>query len=216
MEHPDKKQFQLERLILFSDAVFAIAITLLVIELKVPFIDKHHLTEAAFWDAFSNMWPKFGGFALSFFLIGLYWTIHHKIFGYVQNYNQKLLWLNLLFLFSIVLMPFSTAVYSEYSKPEYVHLLSPYAIYVFNICFICFMNFWLWAYITNPKNKLAESSISAITIRNGKARSVTLASVFLLSLLICLWQPGIGRILLFLIPLAMKLVVKKEKTVLRH
>lgn len=211
MEQPDKKQFQLERMILFSDAVFAIAITLLVIELKVPIVDATHLTEAGFWDAFAEIWPKIGGFIVSFFIIGLYWTVHHKIFGYVVNYNQKLLWLNLIFLFSIVLMPFSTAIYSEYSQPEYIHLVSPFAIYVFNISFTSVMNVVLWSYITNPKNKLAANLPSPIEIRNGKARSLTIMACFIISLLATIWQPGIGRMLLMLIPFAMRLAVKGQK-----
>lgn len=211
MGHSDKKQFQLERLILFSDAVFAIAITLLVIELKVPLVDTHHATEASFWESFSELWPTLAGFALSFFMIGLYWTVHHKVFGYVENYNQPLLWLNLVFLFSIVLMPFTTAIYSEYTQPQYIHLLSPYAIYVFNICFISLTNIWLWSYITNPKNKLISEPISPIAIYNAKARFIVIAAVFLLSLLIWFWLPGFGNTILFLIPLAMKWVVKKEK-----
>ena len=98
-----KKEFQLERLILFSDAVFAIAITLLVIEIKIP--DKEFLKErgglsdATILNALSHLVPKFIGFFISFLLIGLYWSIHHRMFGFVTSYDRKLLFLNLLFLF---------------------------------------------------------------------------------------------------------------------
>src|SRR5712675_1560100 len=110
----DKAGFQLERMILFSDAVFAIAITLLVIEIKVPLIDRHVATDALLLNALDELIPKFIGFFISFFIIGLYWTIHHRMFGYVINYTRRLLWLNLIFLLAVVLMPFSTAFYSEY------------------------------------------------------------------------------------------------------
>src|SRR6266550_8626645 len=101
-----KKEFQLERMILFSDAVFAIAITLLVIEIKVPQIDRHVATDALLLNALDELIPKFIGFFISFFIIGLYWTIHHRMFGYVIDYTRKLLWLNLIFLLAVVLMPF--------------------------------------------------------------------------------------------------------------
>ncbi|MBK7376852.1 MAG: DUF1211 domain-containing protein [Chitinophagaceae bacterium] len=104
-----KKEFQLERMILFSDAVFAIAITLLVIELKVPEIERAELTEGKLLKALAHMIPQFVGFIISFMFIGIYWTVHHRLFGYVVNYTPKLLWLNLLFLFAVALMPFSTA-----------------------------------------------------------------------------------------------------------
>src|SRR5689334_20030557 len=113
---------------------FAIAITLLIIEVKVPVLEGHSISEHSFLEAFSLLIPKLLGFVLSFFIIGLYWSIHHIMFGYIRNYNGKLIWINLLFLFSIVLMPFSSAIYSEYSMPEYVWLILPYVVYVGNIC----------------------------------------------------------------------------------
>ena len=108
-----KKEFQLERMILFSDAVFAIAITLLVIELKVPEINRAELTEGKLLNALAHLIPKFIGFIISFMFIGIYWVVHHRLFGFVINYTPKLLRLNLLFLFAVALMPFSTAFYSE-------------------------------------------------------------------------------------------------------
>jgi uncharacterized membrane protein len=108
-----RKEFQLERLILFSDAVFAIAITLLVIEIKIP--DKHEMqlqegiSDKAILRALGLLIPKFIGFFVSFMLIGLYWTVHHRLFGFVTAYDRKLLLLNLVFLFFIALMPFSIA-----------------------------------------------------------------------------------------------------------
>jgi uncharacterized membrane protein len=87
-----KKEFQLERMILFSDAVFAIAITLLVIEMKVPEIAKDVVSEEKLVESLFHLIPKFIGFLVSFFIIGLYWTVHHRLFGFVVNYNQSLIW----------------------------------------------------------------------------------------------------------------------------
>jgi uncharacterized membrane protein len=98
LQHELKKEFQLERLILFSDAVFAIAITLLVLEIKVPSIDHHIATDALLLKSLDELIPKFIGFFISFFIIGLYWTTHHRLFGHVVDYMPRLLWLNLLFL----------------------------------------------------------------------------------------------------------------------
>jgi len=88
-----KAGFQLERMILFSDAVFAIAITLLVIEIKIPdkeFLKEHaDLSDRTLLHSLSQLVPKFTGFLISFSLIGLYWSIHHRLFGFVTNYNRK-------------------------------------------------------------------------------------------------------------------------------
>src|SRR6478735_8758195 len=148
-----KKEFQLERMILFSDAVFAIAITLLALEIKVPPIDRHTATDAQLLESLGELVPKFVGFLISFFLIGLYWSIHHRMFGYVIDYTNRLLWLNLLFLLAVVLMPFSTAFYSEFVLRL---LQTPVIVYTFNIAFLGFSSFFLWRYISNPSLHLTE------------------------------------------------------------
>src|SRR5689334_15399333 len=92
-----RKEFQLERLILFSDAVFAIAITLLAIEIKVPEIPRNIVTDDMLSEKLIQLISKFVGFLISFLLIGQYWTVHHRMFGYVINFTQRLIWLNILF-----------------------------------------------------------------------------------------------------------------------
>lgn len=211
--HHSKKDFQVERVVLFSDAVFAIAITLLIIEIKVPEIHSDSITEHSFLQGLLSLLPKFLGFVLSFFIIGLYWFIHHKMFGHVINYTNKLIWLNMVFLFSIVLMPFTTAVYSEYSTPKLIMLLSPYSVYVFNICLTGFLNFFLWSYIGNPKNEVTEDFPQGDFLVKAKIRSLLLPFVFIMSLLLAKFiHPIIGRNFLFLTPLIMSLV-RNKKTV---
>ncbi len=148
-----KKEFQLERMILFSDAVFAIAITLLAIELKVPEVEKHLVSDALLIEKLEELIPKFIGFFVSFFVIGVYWVVHHRTFGYVINYNHRLLWLNLIFLLGVVLMPFSSAFYSSYVIRG---VKLPVIIYVLNIFFLGIMSLVVWEYVINPKRGLAE------------------------------------------------------------
>jgi uncharacterized membrane protein len=216
LHHHSKQQFQVERIVLFSDAVFAIAITLLIIDIKVPEIKSGlPVTDQNFLEAVFFLFPKFMGFIFSFFLISLYWTIHHKMFGYVVNYTGKLIWFNLLFLFSIVLMPFSTAVYSEYSSAEYIHLIWPYFIYVFNISLTGFLNFILWNYIGNIKNNVAEDVPGGDFIQKAKIRSLLLPAIFIVSLLVAFFiHPIIGRFMLFLTPVVMRLVKNKKPTII--
>lgn len=177
-----KKEFQLERMILFSDAVFAIAITLLVLEIKVPAVDRKIATDQMLLEQLDEMIPKFVGFFISFFIIGLYWTIHHRMFGYVINYTKKLLWLNLVFMLAVVLMPFSTAFYSEFI----IRLLNvPAIIYVSNIVFLGIMNFILWRYINKPKDQLAEG-ISAEDKKYFSFRAITVPVMFIVMAIIYL------------------------------
>jgi uncharacterized membrane protein len=99
----------LERLLFFSDAVFAIAITLLVIELKAPELPPHSSTQA-YVDALVALSPNFFAFFLSFLVIGRFWVGHHQLFERAKGFSHRLYWPNLLLLMAIAFMPFVTAM----------------------------------------------------------------------------------------------------------
>ena len=196
---------QLERIILFSDAVFAIAITLLVIELKVPALHGEGASESALLHALLLLLPKFIGFLISFFLIGLYWTRHHILFGYLTDYNSRLIWLNLLFLLSIVLMPFSTGIFGEYSTPQTLHLKAPLIIYVINICFTGAMLFFLWDYVGKPENRLADSGLQPDMVTGAKRRAMIISLVFMLAVPASYIDAILARYIPVLIPIILRL-----------
>ncbi len=207
-----KKEFQLERIILFSDAVFAIAITLLVIEIKIPEIHED-VTDKALLHSLGHLFPKFLGFLISFMLIGLYWTIHHRMFGFVTGYDKKLLVLNLIFLFFIALMPFSTGFYSEYAGPVELfrkQLKIPMIFYVLNFCGVGFTNYFMWRHVTNPKYKLAEPPIDPLDAKLSKLRSLVVPCIFLLMLPIAYFINIIIAIYIpMLIPVTLRILRKR-------
>lgn len=206
ISHDTRKEFQLDRMILFSDAVFAIAITLLIIEIKIPEITRP-ITEQKLTDALISVLPKFIGFIVSFFLIGLYWTIHHSIFGYVINYTSKLLWINLLFLFGIVLMPFSTSFFSEY----FLELKkTPVIVYTINICFLGVMNYFLWRYITNPLHHLTQNLPPHFRAYRS-FRALTVPAVFIIMLIWYLFSPQYAIFIPPFLPLLMFVIAKIYK-----
>jgi uncharacterized membrane protein len=204
MNHPrhdtSRTEFQLERFIFFTDGVFAICITLLVIEIKVP--DPYALnihTDASLWEYLSHSSLQFLGFLISFGIVGHYWSVHHRIFGYASNYTSSLIWLNLGFLFSVVLLPFSSGLLGEYGSNTSMFL--PYAVYVANMCFTGFMNCWLWLYISNPKRHLLTHKISRARIQLGLYRSLIIPVVFAFALLVSFFLPLISRFIPVLIPI---------------
>lgn len=114
MAEENRNALQLERIVFFSDAVFAIAITLLVIEIKVPHLD-HAASGRDFVIALVRLIPNFVGYFFSFIVIGAYWVGHHKIYGQIASWNYGLVWRNILFLLAIAFIPFSTAFFSEHA-----------------------------------------------------------------------------------------------------
>ncbi len=201
MQEPkhDKERmvFQMERFIFFSDAVFAICITLLIIEIKVP--DLPNPTDKLLWHSLSEMSLRFLGFIISFGIVGHYWSVHHRIFGYALKYTTSLLWLNLGFLFTVVLLPFSAALLGEYSSDTSVKI--PYAVYTLNMCLTALMNCWLWVYISNPKRKMLTRQISRARIKLGVYRSLVIPVIFVISLLVFFIFPVVSRYILLLIPI---------------
>lgn len=206
-----KKEFQLERLILFSDAVFAIAITLLVIEIKIPEVHDD-VSDKILLQALGHLVPKFIGFLVSFLLIGLYWTIHHRMFGYVTNYSKRLILLNLVFLFFIVLMPFSTGFYSEYAGADLYkkQLMVPMSFYVLNFFGAGILIYFLWRYISNPAHGIIDKPIDPVVIRQAKARSLIVPFIFLAMLPLAYFTNVLVAVYLPLaIPVVTRLVNKR-------
>jgi uncharacterized membrane protein len=193
-----KKEFQLERMILFSDAVFAIAITLLAIELKVPAI-LHDITDHKLAESLLEMTPKFIGFLISFLIIGQYWTIHHRLFGFVVNFNLRLLWLNLFFLLAIILMPFTSAFYSEYIT---YFIKTPVILYISNISFLGLMNFFMWRYVSNPKHGLSEGLAKPVA-NYFSMRAIIVPIIFILMALVYFIFPHIAIWMPLIIPVSL-------------
>lgn len=103
----------LERLIFFSDAVFAIAITLLIIEIHVPEVHGRG-TDHDFLVALAQLSPHFVSFLISFFVIGSFWAGHHRAFDCARHWDSRIVFPNLVLLCTIAAMPFFTALSSEY------------------------------------------------------------------------------------------------------
>jgi uncharacterized membrane protein len=104
-DHFADRRLGFERFIFFSDAVFAIAITLLVLDLKAPPGDGPFVI--------APLIPNLIGFGLSFYVVGRYWIAHHDLFEAVRTYDRRLLGANLLFLASIAFLPFPTSVVTQ-------------------------------------------------------------------------------------------------------
>ena len=104
----------LGRIMSFSDGVFAVAITLLVLSIKVPFVPQS-VADQKLPHEIVRIIPIFEAYIISFLIIGLFWIGHHQVFSRFRRHDRGLLWLNLVFLMTIVFIPFPTSLLSEYS-----------------------------------------------------------------------------------------------------
>lgn len=97
----------------FSDGVFAIAITLLVLNLKVPVGQDGHLAVELL-----RQWPMYFAFLVSFAFIGIVWVNHHRLFNHIRRSDNRLLFLNLLLLLGVTVVPFPTALLAAHLRAE--------------------------------------------------------------------------------------------------
>jgi len=132
------------------------------------------------------------------------------LFGLLHNYNRKLIWANLRFLFTIVLMPFTSAFYSEFWNTGFI---TPIAFYSINILLSGWAIYHLWALITNPANKLCGTLPPAPLITYYKVRSWVAGGVFMLSFAVSYLSVAAACIIPAGIPLvlwAIKLYFRKK------
>jgi uncharacterized membrane protein len=106
-----------DRLEAFTDAIIAIAITLLVLDIRVPSREVNESNQAL-WHALGDIWPNYFGYALSFIVLGIMWVNHHHIFQYIARTNHAFLIINVFFLLCVSFLPFPTALVAEYIGHE--------------------------------------------------------------------------------------------------
>lgn len=189
MGTPRKIHQSLTRLEAFSDGVFAIAITLLVIEIKVPHLD-HASTTSELLMALLKSWPSYFGFVISFFAILVVWINHHRFFQSLIGSDCRLLLANGFLLFTVSAMPFPTAVLADYlTTPAASAACAVYAgsLVMLNLGFIL-----VWR-VAHSGGLLKEGAINRRLIFSlGLGFVVYLAAVFVafvspyLSLALCM------------------------------
>jgi len=175
-------KFQLERILLFSDAVFAIAITLMIIEIKPPHLEHG----SSFWDglnAFLRLSPIIMGTVLSFYLIGLFWYRHHDLMKHLVKCDAKFVRLNLSLLLSIAFLPFSTAFVFENQPAPF-----PLLIYNMNYAIATFLNYKIYSYSLNPTNGLTSDDVSQEIVKI-KRESIFSLGVYTLTSIIAFFTP---------------------------
>jgi uncharacterized membrane protein len=175
----------LERLIFFSDAVFAIAITLLALEIQLP-VDAANLSNRQLFESLMSIWPKYLSFFISFMVIGNFWIAHHRRYRFIARYDTRLLLINLLVLMSIAFIPFPTAVLSENGNRTAT------VFYSLSIATTGLLSALLWWY-ASVENRLLEEQFDASVAHRNLLSILTVPAVFLISIGIAYIDPDIAK-----------------------
>lgn len=170
------------RLEAFSDGVFAIAITLLILEIKVPH------AEHGLWSGLAALWPSYVAFLMSFVVVLIMWVSHHQMLGMIDRVNYRILFANGLLLLTVTFVPFPTAVLAEHlGTPE---AKSAVAFY----CATFVVNGMVWNLLseTITRSGLVRSEIKAATLAEGRKTNLLGLGVYLLAALLAFVQPWLG------------------------
>ena len=187
------KQIKLEHVISFSDAIFAFSITFMAITIQIPNMPEN-LTQTQVIDILLGQTSQFAIYVISFFVIGIYWISYHQIFNHITESRGVMIWLNLLFLFSI-------------TRVQYGFYYIIFAIYasILTLSGALLTIIWLHA----MKKGLIENTLKSTDIQNLTLQSVLTPSVFALSILISIINVQIAYYF-WLVIIPAKIVIHKR------
>lgn len=175
------------RLEAFSDGVFAVAITLLVLEINVP--GGEHL-----WHQLKDEWPSFASFFVSFWVIGIIWVNHHGLLDHLKRTDRPVLYLNLLVLMTVVFIPFSTALMADHLKSgadeKVAALVYALAFLAMGIAFNLF-----WTYIVKHRRELG------VEIPDEEVRRISIgfmigSPIYLVAVIMAFISPAVVLIII--------------------
>jgi uncharacterized membrane protein len=203
---PEEYENNTQRIEAFSDGVFAIAITLLILEIKIPHL---HSSEGGggavdLAAALRAQWPSYFAYILSFVMIGIYWANHHYIFRLYRRTDHLFNLLNVFFLLCISFLPFPTAVLGDYmiDAKNRQAAVSLYAFGLFLPAFSWFMN-WLYG---SRGHRLIDRRLDPDFVRYLTRQYLISNLLYLAALVIAFFLPlvslaiNVGLTMLYLLP----------------
>ncbi|MFC2000901.1 TMEM175 family protein [Chloroflexota bacterium] len=180
MKVSDRVYTGAQRVEALTDGVFAIVMTLLVLELSIPIITEDAVQTELLY-RLGELLPELYSFALSFLVLGMLWSSHRVAFSFIRHSDSILVFLNIIFLMFVSLIPFSTALMGEYFLEKI-----PLIIYGANLMMTYILRFFIWNYATG-NYRLVDSDLECHVIRGDKI-------VWICALVIILATMGIALI----------------------
>jgi uncharacterized membrane protein len=171
------------RIAALVDGIFAVAMTLLVLDLKLPEGLKMS-SDAEVWRQLLELTGRFSTYTLSFIVLGTFWIGHHSLFHFVRKVNRGLLWLNLLFLLFITLLPFSTNLLSGHTN-----LQIPIVVYGINLLLISSVSLLQLGYLAHHA-ELSHDQLTPSWIANIRRRTSIPVVIVVASIAISFYKPN--------------------------
>jgi uncharacterized membrane protein len=182
----------LGRILALSDGVFAIALTLLILEIALPATT----SDDALPKALLGLWPRYLAYAVSFVVIARFWVIHRLAFRLIARDDAALVWLNLVLLMFVAFLPFPTAVLGEHAGAPAAAVLYASSVILASIASAAY---WWYA---SGRGGLLRPGVGRAQVRALRARGLSGPALFALSLPIAAFAPYVAEIIwIFVFPL---------------
>jgi uncharacterized membrane protein len=187
----EKNTFSTRRLEALTDGVFAIAMTLLILDLHVQDLGQA-ASSGQLWHALTNMEGSITSFVISFLLLGSMWAVHMRQFEYIKRADRHLTMINTLRLLAVVFIPLTTSIAGNYSDTVLGRVLFP-----LNFFALAAVSYWEWAYAVNDKTKFYDN----LTADNRRYLEARNRDIIIISFLVVILAIPFGEwaFLLFLL-----------------
>ncbi|BDI34288.1 hypothetical protein CCAX7_63390 [Capsulimonas corticalis] len=195
----DPHPFELgkNRIEALSDGVFAIAMTLLILEFHVPSLP-HNASNVVVLPALLRLWPKFVTYAISFASLGVFWIGHHNMYHAIRRSDRVLLWLNIVFFMFVSFLPFSTSILNAFIETSIAPLF-----FGGNLVLLGWTLYAQWAY-ARRQTGMISSQMGDEYLAMVQSRFLAYPIIAMLTMLVCFWSVSISlAIYLCLLPLYM-------------
>ena len=188
-----------------TDGVFAIVMTILVLEITVPQIP-HSEAAIELPKQLFELWPVIQSYGTSFIILGFFWIAHDYQFHYVKRANRTFLWITIFYLMFIAFVPFSTSLIGEYGDQQISVI-----IYAVNISIIGFWEYIRWKYATKD-HQLVDSDLNRTFITKMSRRFLLGPTIYLIAVAISFVSTQLSLVIFIATPLYFLVSARKDKT----
>jgi uncharacterized membrane protein len=189
----DMGEVATNRLETLVDGVFAIAMTLLVLNIKIP-----EMVNPSAGDLFSQLvvlWPTILSFIISFVILGMFWVAHHTEFRFIKKLDHKLIWLNIFYLLFVSLLPFSAELLGKYPYNQ-----AAVIVYGVHLMLMVLVHYFIWHHASLHASLVVEDLDPKINKLADRLSYVGIGS-YIFAIALSFWKIEAALVIYVLVPL---------------
>jgi len=198
-----KLMMDVRRVEALSDGIFAIVMTLFVLSIDLPAPPQDNADEVL-RESLVNVWPQMKSYLLSFFLLGVFWVIHHRQLHFIKRVDSGYLWINIIYLMLVALVPFSTGVLGDYSNIQDAAL-----VFEFNLLCVGLFQLAAWYYATRDFRLVDPEEFDPERMRIGLKLNLIIPAISLVAMGLSFINPYRSTEIYILIPLIIWLLSRR-------